>query len=615
MVPVKVLAEAPAISLCSVFNATAPANHLPTELVIKILTSGAWGHWWELVTLTHICQHWRNVALGTPELWMEAARSGLKARTSLFGSKSHLPVFSFLPTMLTRSGPCPLKMELPFPSTLTELMIRHRPALSPHLSRPCHLSVDVQYPGDISAVLRTVRSHIPTLEVLHLLHSNRPQGTAPIFLDNVPSWKDSDLPHLHTLTIPGLCFTRAIAVASLRTLVLADGPQSHGIFLDALDRCSLTLESLTLDRWAHPDRALATNVPAPTPRAVQLPKLRRLKIEVRTRRPDCTCPPALLFSGLVLPSTVKIHIDWGWNQGNTCQLLPSHLIGLHAPPFIDSMCLHLFDPPTASIYCYVGDIEYLSVRQQPTLDPDHTDGRSLAKFLDEHRYPTITQLAIDLDIYLDATLDECTSIGQEDRLPAFVAAFPNLRRLDLLGKNIGGNIKLEMVKAFLDIAPPHTAALWAGKTLGYVCEAPARCKISESNTVGFVDDLRAELDALAAHLAAGGLRLHRLELCIAYPPHHRALPYRNPSPPAPPLAYPCLHDVPPSAELTSCLSSAYLARFAALVDEVIFVGDVTRRGPGYRVLTGAARQVVSIAPKCLSRGSTGMAGRLGRKGR
>ncbi|KAM5544127.1 hypothetical protein V8D89_002176, partial [Ganoderma adspersum] len=309
--------EAPTLSLRSIFNATAPTNHLPTELVIKILTSGSWTYWWQLVALTHICQHWRNVALGTPELWVEAARSGLKERTTLNGRDWYRPVFSFLPTMLTRSGLCPLKMELPFPSTLTRLVVQHRPALSPHLSRPCHLSVDVQYPGDISEVLQTVRSHIPTLEVLHPLHSNRPQGTAPIFLDNVPSLKDTDLPHLHTLTIPGLCFTRAVAVTSLRTLVLSDGPQSHGIFLDALDRCSLALESLTLDRWAHPDRAPATNVPAPTPRAMQLPKLRRLKIEVRTRRPNRTRPPSLLFSGLVLPSTVKIHIDWGWNQGNT----------------------------------------------------------------------------------------------------------------------------------------------------------------------------------------------------------------------------------------------------------------------------------------------------------
>ena len=92
--------------------------------------------------------------------------------------------------------------------------------------------------------------------------------------------------------------------------------------------------------------------------------------------------------------------------------------------------------------------------------------------------------------------------------------------------------------------------------------------------------------------------------------------FRSTNPPPPPLAYPCLQrDVPPSTELTSCLSSAYLARFAALVDEVVFVGDVTRRGSGYRVLTGAARPAAGIGPKRLSRGGAGIGNRSGRKGR
>ncbi len=80
------------MSLRSAFNAAAPAYHLRTELVVKVLTSGAWRNWWELVTHTHICQHWRNVALGTPQLWVDAVLSALKSvRVTLFGRRDWAP--------------------------------------------------------------------------------------------------------------------------------------------------------------------------------------------------------------------------------------------------------------------------------------------------------------------------------------------------------------------------------------------------------------------------------------------------------------------------------------------------------------------------------------------
>ncbi|PIL25486.1 hypothetical protein GSI_13376 [Ganoderma sinense ZZ0214-1] len=592
--------EAPAVSLRSAFNAAAPANHLPTELVIQILTSGAWSHWWELVALTHICQHWRAVALGTPQLWGDAARSGLKERTTLFGRKSWEPVFLFLPALLARSAPGPIKFELSHPMTLTQLA-EHEPAVSPYFARLCHLSVDVQYPGDVAEVLRIVPSHFRNLQVLHILHANRPEGFVPITLGDVPSWKDMDLPHLHTLTIPGLCFTRSIAVPSLKTLILSDGPRSHGIFLAALARCSLALESLTLLRWAHPDRE-SSDVPASTTRVVQLPNLRFLKVAVRSKRPS-----ALLFAGLSLPPTVAIHFDWRSNYGNLCELLPKHLVGLHTAPYFDSMYLHLFDPLATGLHCFVGDVERLSVREKPRVDPVFPKGRTFSAFLTEHRYPAVTRLAIDMDMDMDEPDARRTSVTQWDRLPAFVAALPGLRRLDLLGKNVR-HLRRDIVKAFLqlDMRPPSAtgaeSAAGTLKTLGYVCEVPERLRTEKA--VGYVDGLRAQLDELAAllaaHLAAGGPRLDRLELCIAYSA-------RPPRPP--PQAYPSVcGTVRPSTELTVCLSSTYLPRFAALVDEVVFVGDVKRRGPGWRVLdSGVARVSQVTGPKRLRRGGTGTA--------
>ncbi|PIL25487.1 hypothetical protein GSI_13377 [Ganoderma sinense ZZ0214-1] len=367
----------------------------------------------------------------------------------------------------------------------------------------------------------------------------------PISTNEIPSWDDTELPHLRSLTIPGLCFTRGIAVASLKTLVLSDGPRtgSHDIFLSALERCSRSLESLTLHRWVHPDPvtdALASRI---TP-VVPLPNLRRLEIELQYNDGDMP-PPTSLFAGLSLSPSVAIHIDWSCNPENTRELLRNHLSELH----FDSVSLHLSGPPkTVSVHCFIGDTELLSVRAHPTLrDPLGHKAQSLVtKFLEDHRYATATQLAVDLDVF---SQDGCTSLVQDDALRRFVDAFPNLRRLDLLGKTIG-RAKLAMAKAFLDLPHPaayHPTTQGTGnfKTLGYVFEVSEQQKAQ--NPIGFVDVLRAQLDALEALLAdsaaAGSSRLHRLELCVVY---------TSLSQPHPPTeTYPYVYDVSASTELTA----------------------------------------------------------------
>ncbi|KAM5544428.1 hypothetical protein V8D89_002088 [Ganoderma adspersum] len=587
------------ISLRSAFNAAAPANHLPTELVAKILTSGAFDYWWDLVSLTHICQHWRNVALGTPQLWAEAVQFAMELLEPIFYGENCCPML-ILPMLLPRSVPCPLRFELRMASHLAWLV--HGPGgtvVNPHFSRLAHLSVEVENTDDIKTVLRVVHSHTRNLESLHLTRvDRRSRGRVPMSTDEPPSWEDMDLPHLHTLTIPGHCFTESITVASLKTLVLSYGPQSHDSFIATLARCSLILESLTLHLWAHPHQA--TNAPASATRVVVLPNLRHLKIVVNDE-PLNSSHPTLLFASLSLPPHVAIDIDWRRNPEQTHELLPRHMSSLQ----FDAVSLHLSGPPQqANVQCYVGGTEHLRVRARPNLSPglDHNPRSFIAKFLDAHRYPTATQLAVDLDVFW---LDKHTSLVQDNVLRQFVAAFPNLRRLDLLGKTTSGRANLAMAEAFLSL--PHPAVLGVGagnvKTLGYVCEVSERHKVQ--NPIEFVDTLRAQLDDLEALLAthpgdprsvtvlaaAGGSRLHRLELCIAY---------TTLDPHPPPEAYPYIYRASASTELTAYVSSAYLPRFGRLVDEVVFIGDVKRRGPGYQILTPrAARQpeAIAIGPK------------------
>ena len=592
--------ESSTISLRSAFNAAAPANHLPTELVAKILTSGAFDYWWDLVPLTHICQHWRNVALGTPRLWAEAVQVAMDMlEPSLYGH-SYCPTL-ILPMLLPRSVPCPLRFELRMASHFAWLVsVPGGTVLDPHFPRLAHLSVEVENTDDVSTVLRAVHSHTRNIESLHLNRvDRRSRNRVPRPTGELPSWEDTDLPHLQTLTIPGDCFRESIAAASLKTLVLSYGPQSHDGFLAALARCSLTLESLTLHRWAHPHQA--TNASTSATRVVRLPNLRRLKIEVNDH-PLNSSHPTLLFASLSLPPRVAIDIDWRCNTEKTHELLPRHTSSLQ----FDAVSLHLSGPPQqASVQCYVGSTEHLRVRARPTLAPilGHNPRTFITKFLDAHRYPAATHLAIDLDVFW---IDKHASLIQDDILRQFVAAFPNLRRLDLLGNTTAaGRAKLAMAEAFLDL--PHAAAHGVGtgtgnvKTLGYVCDVSEEHKAE--NPIGFVDTLRAQLDDLEALLAThpasdeqsvpgaeGGSRLHnlRLELCITYTTLDS-----HPSPDA----YPYVHKAAASTELTAYVSSTYLPRFGRLVEEVVFIGDVKKRGPGYWMLTpeGAVREPEVVA--------------------
>ena len=567
------------VAFRSAFNATAPANHLPSELVIEILSSGSWDRWQELVILTHICQHWRTVALGTPQLWAEAIRSMFTGQCRRCQCGNHMRLPKCLPAFLMRSEPFPLSIDFP---DYMRLVAELQPSavLKPHAPRLAHLSVEVNWADGVKTVLELVHVHIRNLESLHI---RMPQGQdqlsgAPFAIDNLPSWEDADLPRLHILAIPGYYFDKAIAVASLKTLVLYKGPRNYKVFLDALERCGPSLESLALHDWTHfVPRADASSS---TTRTVQLPKLRRLKLAISSTSSNAAIP-ALLFATLSFPPTVTIDLGWNSNPGNTRELLPKDLVGLHAPPFFDSMCLHLFGSPlVASLHCYLSDTERLCVQGQVTADPS---GLSFGGSPQAHRWPTVTQLAIDLDMQ---SPNGDAPLAQGHLLRTFMGGFPNLRRLDLLGKTIG-DTKLQMVDAFLDpvYSPsPSDTALIAEKTLAYVCSVPEHAKLLRS--VGIVDDFRAQLDELeallASRLAAGGPRVHRLELCIAYS-SHAAHP--------PPSVYPRVREISFSTVLTAYLSSIYLPRFGVLVDEVVFIGDSKARVPGYRVVSRGARQL------------------------
>ncbi len=232
--------------------------------------------------------------------------------------------------------------------------------------------------------------------------------------------------------------------------------------------------------------------------------------------------------------------------------------------------------------------------------------RECSGHLDEYTSANVTALTV----YLSFDNPHKSFINGA-HLRRFIDGFPNLRRLDWLGMTIR-DVKIQMAEAFLDLlaypGPGSGGASMSAepKCLGFALEVEeppgTRHRVPDDEhyysaecQTTLVRDQLDQLEALLeGRLAAGGPRLHRLELCVTIV---RIVPREMLE-----AQYHRIADAPLSSHWARALSRFYTPRFQALVDEAVFFGDGRNR---QRVLgEGACQLTESVAPGTAERGRT-----------
>ena len=301
------------LSLLTRRNALAPISLLPPEILARVFHLLALDEppngikptlgW---IRTTHVCRHWRQVALDDSSLW---------ARIS--GIDSGLDT-ALISEMLTRSRNAPLEIDINIMRTITNPM--HM--FPPHLSHTRALRLYGMEGSDFEGVREIFSREAPALEHIELDFA---VGYPIIFEDlgGTTSFK-SQSPKLRSFCISQLCvpwsFIPRGQLTQLKIVLQAEmfdedipslGNASQ--FIDLLVNCP-ALEILVLDL------CLPSDLPqSPWGRTVHLPRLSRLCVG------DSTPRITNLLKMLSLPSSTTLHLRCISNIGspdNDYHILP-----------------------------------------------------------------------------------------------------------------------------------------------------------------------------------------------------------------------------------------------------------------------------------------------------
>ena len=291
-------------------NALAPISSVPADIIAVIFSHlrSRQPDIHVMVHVTHVCHHWRLIALDRPLLWN---RINFTTITPAGATE-----------ILARAGTVPLYLEAKVHSYnwSNSRLLAFRKELQTHISHVYHLCITARH-SRLDETLEQLVSPAPTLEHLSLdaedlepLHASVPDtlfdGSAPklssLHLSDCDiSWKSPLLKGLTNLEISTLS-------AGARP-ILTD-------WLDALDAMS-QLERLSLDS-ASP---LALHFPINVERTITLPLLTDL--DVSASAPEC----ALMLAHLNLPALTSLSITATSNRSAIKKLLPFVVQHAHGP--------------------------------------------------------------------------------------------------------------------------------------------------------------------------------------------------------------------------------------------------------------------------------------------
>lgn len=310
-------------------NVAAPIHRLPPEIMTEIfMIASEWGvHFVNLLKVTHVCAHWRNLALHTPRLWTTVP----------------LPLRHIAELFLARSQPlrvaCWLNQLPPAPPSPAQYDLE--PLLP--AARLQHLHAALSRLDDMDYFIHVLTEPAPHLETLSL-EVGREAGWAARVRPVKGALLADTAPKLQTLSLKGveIPFTSALLTNLVVVKLLSQWSDVPSVdtFLDLLERCPhLEVLDYHCNKFDVDDPQI---YPGPPPSRVQPLSCAKLHCFTLNWQPCAWL--ALVLSKLKLESGTQVHLA-GCVLGadEPLVLLPANLDAGYIPALSHILSLHIHD--------------------------------------------------------------------------------------------------------------------------------------------------------------------------------------------------------------------------------------------------------------------------------